>query len=177
MLSSLALMIHQFYIEHRKHWWIFDVTSMFHTCFQCFSTLKPAMFRLFSINDSLMKHRWIINESMMKHWWGNSYVYMFYGWIQSKKNCEVFRSHHFPLNWAETFLENLSWESKERKFEPWARKKLILSKLMIFSVSSSAGKFARVSFTKELHLQKIINGSSMKHQCVKDKHKKSIIYH
>ena len=35
MLSSITSMMHRFYIEHRKHWWIFDVTSMFHPCFQC----------------------------------------------------------------------------------------------------------------------------------------------
>ena len=28
--------INQSHIKHRKHWWIFDVRSMFHQCFQCF---------------------------------------------------------------------------------------------------------------------------------------------
>ena len=32
-----------------------------------------------------MKHRWIINETMMNNRWKNSYVYMFFGWIQRHK--------------------------------------------------------------------------------------------
>ena len=51
MFSSLTSKMHQFYIEHRKHWWVFDAKSMFHPCFQCFSTFKPTMFRLLNIND------------------------------------------------------------------------------------------------------------------------------
>ena len=35
MLSSITSMMHQSEIKHRKHWWIFDVTSMFHPCFRC----------------------------------------------------------------------------------------------------------------------------------------------
>ena len=62
MLSSIKSMIHQLYIKYCKNWWIFDVISMFHPCFQCFSTMKPAMFHLLNINDSSMKHQWIINE-------------------------------------------------------------------------------------------------------------------
>ena len=65
MLSSLTSMMHQFYTEHRKHWWIFDVTLVFHLCFQCFSTLKPAMLHLLNINDSSIKYWWVINERTM----------------------------------------------------------------------------------------------------------------
>ena len=81
MLSSIKSMKHQFYIEHRKHWWLFDVTPIFHPCLKCFSTLKPMMFPLININNSSMKHWWIINETMMNHRWRNSCVYVFYGWI------------------------------------------------------------------------------------------------
>ena len=66
MLSSITSMMHQFYFEQRKHWqlveWMNDVTLMFHPCFRCFSTLKPAIFRLLNINDSSMKRRWIAGE-------------------------------------------------------------------------------------------------------------------
>ena len=62
MLSSITSMMHQFYIEHRKHWWIFDVTLMFHPYFQCFSTLKPAIFHLLNINKSSMNHQWWITD-------------------------------------------------------------------------------------------------------------------
>ena len=34
-----------------------NVTAMFHPCFQCFPTLKPAMFRLLNINELSMKHQ------------------------------------------------------------------------------------------------------------------------
>ena len=84
MLSSITSMMHQFYIEHRKQWWIFDVTSTFHPCFQCFSTLKATISHLIGINDSSMKYRWIINRTMMNHRWRNSCVYVFYG-IQRNK--------------------------------------------------------------------------------------------
>ena len=56
LMSSIISMMHQFYIENRKHWWIFDVTSMFHLCFQCFSAVEPTMFHLLNINESSMKH-------------------------------------------------------------------------------------------------------------------------
>ena len=65
LLSSIASMMHQFYIDHRKHWWIFDVTLMFRPCFPCFFAFKPAMFHLLNINNSSIKHRWIINERTM----------------------------------------------------------------------------------------------------------------
>ena len=84
-LSSETSMMHQFYIEHRKHWWIFDVTPMLHPCFRCFSTLKPTMIHLLNINHPSRFHRWIINQTIMNHRWRNSYVYVFYGWIQSNK--------------------------------------------------------------------------------------------
>ena len=84
-LSSITSLMHQFYIEHRKHWWIFDVTSRLHLCFQCFSKLKPTMFHLLHINDSSMKPRWIIIERIINHCWRNSCAYMLYGWIQRSK--------------------------------------------------------------------------------------------
>ena len=72
-LSSITPMMHQFYIAHRKHWWTFDVTSITHPFFWCFSTLKPAMFHLLNINDSSMfipkfgNQTSMIHESLMKH--------------------------------------------------------------------------------------------------------------
>ena len=73
MLSSLTLMMHQFYIKPRKHWWFLDVRPMFHPCFQCFSTLKPKMFhRLTSMihswkfDKSSIKQQWITNEEITR---------------------------------------------------------------------------------------------------------------
>ena len=74
---------------------------MFHPCFQCFSTLKPAMFRLLNINDSSIKHREILNETKMNHRWRNSYVYMFYDWIPSTKiisSSDTIISNQFEQN-------------------------------------------------------------------------------
>ena len=51
MFSSLISKMHQFYNEYRKNWWFLDDTSMFNPCLQCFSTLKPTMFRWIDIND------------------------------------------------------------------------------------------------------------------------------
>ena len=65
VLSSIALMMHQFYIEYCKQWWLFDVTSMFHLCSQCFSTMKPTMF----IFQTARTHRWNIDESSIKQYW------------------------------------------------------------------------------------------------------------
>ena len=79
MLPSITSMMHQFYIEHRKHWWTFDATILFHPCFQCSSTLKPVIFHLLNINDSSIKHRWIIDETMMNNRWRNSYLYVLDG--------------------------------------------------------------------------------------------------
>ena len=55
-LSSITpmSMMHPFYIEFRKPCQIFEVISMIHPCFQCFSTLGPAMFHLLNMNDSTM---------------------------------------------------------------------------------------------------------------------------
>ena len=39
MLWSITSLMRQFYLKHRKHWWLFDVTSMFHPHFQVFSHL------------------------------------------------------------------------------------------------------------------------------------------
>ena len=109
MLSSITSMMHQFFIEHRKHWWIFNVTSMFHLCFQCFSTMKPTMFHLLSINDSSMFHRWIINEPMMNNRWRNSYVYVFYDWIQRHKTKE---SSNFIIS---NQIEQNHWVKKQKR--------------------------------------------------------------
>ena len=72
-MSSITSIMHQFYIEHRKHWWILDITSMFHPSSKCFCTLKPAMFHLLDIwfiDAPSMNHQWNNVESPMK----NSYV-------------------------------------------------------------------------------------------------------
>ena len=58
MLSSITSIMHQFYIEHRKHWWIFDVTSMFHPCFKFFFHIEA--------NDvPSSKHQWFIDMVAM----------------------------------------------------------------------------------------------------------------
>ena len=56
MLWSITSMMHEFYIEHRLHWWTFDIVSRLHPCFQCFSTLKPATFHLLNI-------KWFIDDT------------------------------------------------------------------------------------------------------------------
>ena len=58
ILSSMTSMMQQFYIEHRKHLWLFEVTSVFQPCFQCFPTFKPAIFGLVHFNETMMNQRW-----------------------------------------------------------------------------------------------------------------------
>ena len=62
MSSSMASMMHQFYIEHCEHWWIFD----FMILYQCFIHV----FDVFYIETSDVpstKHQWLFNESSIKH--------------------------------------------------------------------------------------------------------------
>ena len=87
-------------------WCYINVSSIF----SMFFTLKPATFHLLNINDSSMKHRWIINETKMNHRWRKSYLYMFYGWIQtneiSNSSYQIIISNHIgrkylPEIWIE----------------------------------------------------------------------------
>ena len=114
MLSSITSMVHQFYIEHRKRWWIFDVTSRFHPCFHCFSTLKPAMFRQKNINESSMKHRRIINGTMMNHRWRNSYFYLFYAEFKAMK-LQIFHiKSTFPIPLSKNICQKFNLRSKRK---------------------------------------------------------------
>ena len=60
LLSSITSLMHQFYIEHRKYWWIFDLTLMFHPCFQCFFYIETS-------DVPSTKHQWFIDETSMFH--------------------------------------------------------------------------------------------------------------
>ena len=63
MLSSITSVLHQLYIEHHKHWWIFDVTSMLHPCFQCFPTCLQSIINIcieITNVSSMLRWCWIV---------------------------------------------------------------------------------------------------------------------
>ena len=64
MLSTLTWMMHHFYGENRKNWWLFNATSIFHPCFQCFSIFPHR-----SQWCSVTKHPWFIDEASMNYHW------------------------------------------------------------------------------------------------------------
>ena len=81
---------------------------IFHPCFQCFPTSKPPTFHLLNINDSSLKHQWIIIETLMNQRSRNSYVYVFYGWIQRNK---ITKSSSFIIS---NQIEEKHWFEKQK---------------------------------------------------------------
>ena len=108
-------MMHQFYLEHRKHWWLFDVTSMFYRCFQCFSTFKPTMFQRKNIKDSLMEHRLIINETSMNR--GREITKFRTSMIEFRAPKVRFFSESLPIQLTKVLLQKVDLQGKQR----WSR--------------------------------------------------------
>ena len=141
MLSSKTSMMHQFYIGNRRHWWLFDVTSMFHRCFQCFFLIEAS-------DVPFSKHQWFIAEISVNHQWNNDESPMrkklcFPGlWLNLKQqNYEFFKSHHFQSNWAKIFVKNLIWKTKEQYFELSLKKSgLVLLKLIFMCTKEHFGR-------------------------------------
>ena len=152
MLSSITSMMHQFYIEHRKHWWIFDVTSMFQLCFQRFSTLRPAMFHLVNVNDWSKKHRWFISETMMNHRWRNSTFTCFRAKFWAIKLSIFHIKSSFPIILSQNFF----WKTNEHKFERWSKTFWLLVSKMIFDHVKTSQDYTKLNkasiFWKKLSL-------------------------
>ena len=107
ILSSIASLMHQLYRRYRKHWWLFDFTSTFHPCFQCFSTLERTMLHRVNINEITMNHRWRRN---------GEFRCSMADFKARKNEFHKIVIHHFQSNWTKFLVKKLIGEAEEQFF-------------------------------------------------------------
>ena len=112
MLSSKTSMMHQFFIQYCKHWWFFEITSMFHPYFKCFSHWSHRY-----STYSPMKNRWNINEEIAP--FTSSMAE-----LQAMK-LRIFQISSFPMKLIKNVCQKIKLKSK-RALIRTLRKKIIL---------------------------------------------------